>query len=384
MVLSEKRIFGRTQDLIHISQHNIMVWKILSALSAACLAGAAFFAWLYQQDMENERTRLIKANANLKAAQDRKKEGDESLTSRQDILATAQKERDAARDEVVKLTAEAQEKEAALAVIKGNLEQVSAQVTSVEKQISDAGDIENLVAQIEKLKKEQLDAEGAVANQTQRVASAKEQYDFVVNEITKLRDTEAQGRRGIVAPDFTARVAQYFPEWDFAILSKGNAQGVFANADLEVKRGRQVIAKLKVRNVEQYGAIADLIPGSLLEGNAIRAGDTVVAAAKQSAETPARSTTGGTTTGDALPTDTDAPVMDPNTPEAPAPMGTDPFGAPATPAAPMESDPFGSPTPAPAAPMTSDPFGAPTSAPATPPAAPDSGASMTSDPFSSN
>lgn len=371
-----------------------MVWKILSALSAACLVGAAFFAWLYQQDMENERTRLSFANANLLAAQTRKKEGDEVTKAKQELLATAQKDLDVAKEEVIKLTSIAQEKEASLTVIKANLEQVAAQVASVEKQIADAGDIENLVAQIEQLKKEQLDAEGAVANQTQRVATAKEQYEYVVSQITKLRDTEAQGRRGVVAPDFTARVAQYFPEWDFAILSKGNSQGVFANADLEVKRGRQVIAKLKVRNVEQNGAIADLIPGSLAQGNAIRAGDLVVAAAKQSAEapppppvtSPTAGTTGPTPTPVA-PTPEGAPMAsDPFAAPAPAtgaPMSSDPFGAPAAPApaAPMGSDPFGAPAtpanPAPAAPMGSDPFGAP----AAPAPAPAGGASMTSDPF---
>jgi len=337
-----------------------MVWKILSALSAACLAGAAYFAWSNQKDLENERTRLSAANANLKAAQDRKTEGGEALKEKQDLLIATQKERDAAKEEVLKLASEAQEKEAALAVIKGNLDQVSSQVTSVEKQIEDAGDIEKLVAQIEKLKRDQLDAEGAVANQNQRVASAKEQYEYVVAQITKLRDTEAQGRRGIVAPDFTARVAQYFPEWDFAILNKGNSQGVFANADLEVKRGRQVIAKLKVRNVEQYGAIADLIPGSLVEGNAIRMGDVVVAAATQSASEDKK--TGG---GTQLPVTPQAPAENPTTPTAP--MNSDPFGAPAAPVAPMNSDPFGAPAPAPAAPAMSDPFGAapaPAAAPA--------------------
>ncbi len=350
-----------------------MVWKILSALTAACLAGAAYFAWSNQADLKNERTRLAAANANLKAAQERKTTGDAALKEKQQILADAQKERDAAREEVLKQTAEAQEKEAALAVIKGNLDQVSSQVTSVEKQIEDAGDIEKLVAQIEKLKQEQQDAEGAVANQSQRVAAAKEQYDYVVSQTTKLRDTEAQGRRGVVAADFTARVAQYFPEWDFAILTKGNSQGVFANADLEVKRGRQVIAKLKVRNVEQNGSIADLIPGTLAKGDAIRTGDVVVAAAKQSAEDEKKTTPNQTATPNA-----EAPA--PVTPPVGAPAMSDPFAAPAgtpAPAAPMNSDPFGAPAaPAPAAPANSDPFGA---APA--PAAPAGGAPMSSDPF---
>ncbi|SKA93308.1 hypothetical protein SAMN02745166_02071 [Prosthecobacter debontii] len=365
-----------------------MLWKILSAISAACLAGAAYFAWSNQAALEHERTRFAAANANMKAAQERKVDGEAALKDKQELLATTQKELDASKEEVVKFAAEAQEKEASLAVIKGNLDQVTAQVTSVEKQIEDAGDIENLVAQIEKLKKDQLDAQGSVANQNQRVAAAKEQLEYVNTQITKLREAEALGRRGIVAPDFTARVAQYFPEWDFAILNKGNSQGVFANADLEVKRGQQVIAKLKVRNVEQFGSIADLVPGSLEEGNAIRSGDLVVAAAKQSVEDEKK--TSSTSSAPATTPDATAPgapaggMSDPfgGTP-APAPMTSDPFGAPAAPAAPAGgmSDPFGAPAaPAGGAPMTEDPFG---SAPAPAPA-PAGGASMTSDPFGSN
>ncbi|MCW0216721.1 MAG: hypothetical protein OJI67_00230, partial [Prosthecobacter sp.] len=112
-----------------------MVWKILSALSAVCLAGAATFAWINQKHLENERNRLAAATANLEATQNRKVEGDAALKTKLELLAVSQKERDEAKDEVIKLASIAQEKEASLAVIKGNLDQVSSQVTSVEKQI---------------------------------------------------------------------------------------------------------------------------------------------------------------------------------------------------------------------------------------------------------
>lgn len=362
-----------------------MVWKILSALSAACLAGAAAFAWFYQQSMKNEKARLESANSNLAMTQTRKSDAEVALKEKQDLLAAAEKDRGTAKTEVVKLAAEVQEKEAALAVLKSNLEQVTNQVKSVQQQIKDAGDIESLVAQIEKLKKQQVEAEGAVANQNQRVAAAQEQTTFIASQITKLREAEAQGRRGVVAPDFTARVAEYFPEWDFAILSKGNSQGVFANADLEVKRGREVIAKLKVRNVEQNGAIADLVPGSLADGASIRQGDVVVAAAKQSAEEEKKSSTPATGTP-ATGTTPETPGTTPMPTTAPA--NSDPFSAPGGMApsapAPANSDPFGgapAPTPAPTtpAPSGSDPFG---SAPAPAPApAPAGGAPMNADPF---
>ncbi len=339
-----------------------MLWKLLSIFSAACLIASCYFAWVNQQDLTAERARESFAKANVKAAQERGKEAIDALASRQTALESAQKELASAKDETVKLSSLVAEKENSLGLIKGNLAQLQQNVSAMEKQIEEAGDVEKLVAQIENLKRKQKEAEGALANQTQRLADIKANYDELVSSTAKLREAEARGRRGIVDPEFTARVAQFFPEWDVAILNKGNTGGVFANADLEVKRGKQVIAKLKVKNVEQYGSVAEVIPGSIASGLVIQNGDTVVAvpvqAAPEAPVAPAES----------------APTAPATTAPAAAPMSSDPFGATAAPAAaPSASDPFGAAPAAPAAPAAaSDPFGA---APAPTPAAP------SSDPF---
>lgn len=344
-----------------------MLWKILSVFAAACLGASCYFAWSNQKDLAAERDRESSAKNNIKAAQDRAKEGGEALTTKQAALQSVQKDLTTAKDETVKLAAQVQEKETALSVVKGNLDQQQQNVTALEKQIEEAGDVEKLVAQIEKLKRDKQEAEAALANQTQRAATAKENHDNLVAQTTKLRDAEVRGRRGIVDPEFTARVAQYFPEWDVAILNKGNSGGVFANADLEVKRGQNVIAKLKVKNVEQTGSVAEVVPGSIAEGQRIQNGDVVVASATQSAAVEKSQPAAN----DAAPPAATAPSA---TPPAQAPMSSDPFGAPAAApaAAPaMNSDPFGAapaaPAAAPAAPaMNSDPFGAaPAPAPGT-------------------
>lgn len=358
-----------------------MVWKILSIFAAACLGASCYFAWSNQKDLAAERDRESNAKANLKAAQETKKQGEEALVAKKTALEAVQKDLAAQKEETVKLGVQVQEKEVSHGIIKGNLEQIQQQVAAVEKQIDDAGDIEKLITQIEKLKKDQAEAEAAVANQTQRLAAAQEAYTSLIASTEKLRETEARGRRGVVDPTFTARVSQYFPEWDFVILNKGNSGGVFANADLDVKRGKDVIAKIKVKNVEQYGSIAELIPGSLASGQAIRTGDTVVASATQAAAPPAPATDKA---GAAPAADAAAPAPPPA--GAPA-MSSDPFGAAPAAAAPaMSSDPFGAaPTPA-AAPaaapaMSSDPFGA---APAPAPGAAPAGTAdkpNTADPF---
>ena len=154
-----------------------MLWKILSFLSAACLGAACFFAWSNQKDLTAERDRERFAKDNLKAAQERKTQGDEALVAKKTALEGAQKELETSKAETVKLAESALEKDAALKVVKSSLEQVEQQVTAVEKQIDEAGDIEKLIAQIDKYKKEQAEAEAAVANQSQRLAAAKEQFE---------------------------------------------------------------------------------------------------------------------------------------------------------------------------------------------------------------
>lgn len=356
-----------------------MVWKILSGISAACLAGAAYFAFVNSEQVKTEKERLARAESNLQQLESRKTEATATQERRQAQLAQVEKDRDETKEDVVKVTAEAQEKEAALALLKTNLDQVSQQVTALDAKIKDAGDIKALIAQIDALKKDQQAAEGEVANKEQLLAQAQQQLSGLREQIKGFQAYQERISRGVVEPDFSARVSGVFDQWGFVVLNKGNNGGVFANALLEVKRGKDVIAKIKVKNVEPNISIADVVKGSLVDGEIIRSGDMVVAAADQ----PVIAGKGGVA-GAAAPA-ADGEAMS-TAPPAQGGMSPDPFGggAPAMDggAAPATSDPFGG-TPAPAmdggaapAPATSDPFGA---APA--PAMDGGAAPATSDPF---
>ena len=388
-----------------------MVWKILSGIAAVCLAVSAYFSYDNGKKLKTELELAARAEKDLATLRSRKGQGDEVQKNKIAHLETKTKELEETKAKVVKAAADSQEKDAALQLAKNTLDQVTQQVSTIQKKIDELGDVEKLLAQVEALKKEQLAAEGELANQSQQLATRQERVTSLQAETAKLRDYQSRATKGIVEPDFTARVASVFGDWGFVILNKGNAGGIFANANLEVKRGQDVIAKLKVRNVEQQISVADVIPGSVAEGQFLRSGDMVVASATQ-ATTAAPAPTAPAVGGAAAPA---APAMDGAAPAAPAPaagmsdpfgapapaapatppaggMSTDPFGAapaapaPATPAAPaMGSDPFGAPATPPAAggagtkesPSTADPFGA---APMTPPATPPAGGAA-KDPF---
>lgn len=360
-----------------------MAWKILSALAAVCLAGASFFAWKNNQLFKAEKDRLAYTEANKKRIVDHKAEAEKSKADHTKNVADTTKELETTKAAVVDAAAKAQEKEQELAQIKTQFEAVSKTVAELQQKIDEAGDIKKLIATIKDFETKKKEAESALTNQMQRLASAQESVKNLEAAVKAAEEKEARGRRGIVDPDFTASVSQAYPDWGFVVLNKGNGGGVFANANLEVKRGKEVIAKLKVRNVEQSAAVADVVIGSLAEGARIRTGDLVVASAEQAVKPAAAPAAAG---GAA------APAANPAAPAAPA--ASDPFGAPAggmAPAAPAASDPFGAapaggmaPAPAAPAPAASDPFGAAPAAPA-PGAAPAAGgtpaAPSTADPF---
>lgn len=348
-----------------------MLWKILSGLSAVALGVALWFSYLNQGALKEELAQKARADQNLKAV----KQTQETAVAKKEeftkALADTTKERDAVKAELAKSNEEIEKKQKEAEAQKKALEEAQAQVTALNKQINEAGDVKKLLAQVEDLGKQVKESEASIANQEQQVALTQEKLAEVTGQIAKLREVDSRQKRGQVDSAFTARVAQPFPDYGFVVLNKGNLGGVFANALLDVRRGKKNIARLKVRDVEQQMSVADLVPGTLVSGESIRSGDLVVAAPlPPPPPEPAPSTAPATpgTPGGETPA---APGAMPGAAgAAPDAFGTPPAGAPAAPGAtpPASADPFAPPagaTPgAPAAgaegtpqkPSTADPF----------------------------
>lgn len=347
-----------------------MVWKFLSGISAACLGVALYFAYISKNDIREERAAEQRAKANFATVQNYKKKADDALAQKSTQLKGLEADRDKLKKDVVVAETEAKDKETAAEQAKKSLAETTEQLTTVQKKIDEAGDVPKLVAQVQALQAEKKSAEAVVAAEAARVTAIQEKLAAFQQQTEHLRTVEANSRKGVIEPTFTARVAQSFSDWGFAVLNKGNNGGVIANAELEVKRGQNVVARLKVRNVEQAIAVADIVPGSLVQGYAVRSGDLVVAAPVKAEPKPEpKKETAPPTPG--APGAGAAPV---------APAGAPAMGGAADPFAPAAPAPAAG-TPAPA--KTDDPF-APAPAATTPPAATGAGTKTspsTADPF---
>ncbi|TLD71014.1 hypothetical protein FEM03_08840 [Phragmitibacter flavus] len=362
-----------------------MLWKILSIVTALALGLGLWFSYGMQGAIKAERELASRSTKNLEDVKRQFARANEAKEAQVKALEETTKQHGELKEKVAQSNEEVSLKEKEATAVVTQVEEVKKQVAQLEEQITKSGDIPKLLEEVKQLDTQVAASNAALANSQQQAALGDGRVAKVQAEIRALQEREADQKRGTVTKDFTARVSQAFPGFGFVILNKGNRAGLFANANLEVKRGREIVAKLKVRDVEQGNAVADVVPGSMSEGSELRAGDLVIAgkaqapaSASQPAPVPAD---GAAAAATPAPVDGAAPAAN---------MADDPFGAPPAgmapaPAAPTEADPFGAPAapapadggmqPAPApAPADADPFGAPATpapAPATPPAAAD-------------
>ena len=77
-------------------------------------------------------------------------------------------------------------------------------------------------------------------------------------------------------PDLKTSIRSVYRNWGFVVLTSGDKQGVISGSTLDVVRGGEVIAKLKVTAVESGSAAADIVLNSVTEGTEVRSGDKVV------------------------------------------------------------------------------------------------------------
>ncbi len=258
-----------------------MLWKILSALSAICLAVGLWFSYQNKNVLEEERRLKERSDQNVVAVKADQVKKTDAKAKRNKELDEYTKQRDDRRVEVAKVNSDIVDKQKETEILKKTLEEAQKQLALIKDQIAKAGDLKKLIAEVEDLSKQVKDSEAAIANQEQQKAIVEEKLAATNVHVKKLQEVDSRQRRGQIEPGQTARVTQTFQGFGFVVLNKGNASGFYANNMLEVKRGKTIVAKLRVREVEQNQSVADLVPGSLAKGESVQAGDLVVAAARE-------------------------------------------------------------------------------------------------------
>jgi len=168
---------------------------------------------------------------------------------------------------------------------KGQVAQLTSDRTSLEAQVT------QLTADLQAKTQEQ-EQKGSAGSSTPAEATSDEQAQLAEQQtlITKLQadldsarsqlaslTNEKQDRmRKKMRNGLEGRVLAVNPAWNFVVLSLGDKNGVVSNAELLVKRGTQLIGKVRVTSVEPSTSIADIVANSVPQGTVISPGDDVI------------------------------------------------------------------------------------------------------------
>jgi predicted RNase H-like nuclease (RuvC/YqgF family) len=205
------------------------------------------------------------------------------LTTAQENLAQASKDRD---DFQAKATAS----EKAINDAKAQISQMEEQVKEAQDRLTELqGDLEAKDTRIAELEAAQT---GAVAQTTETVDTSEfeariaEQETLIEklqgdlsasrSQVEELRTREQQRAQQVMRQGLTGRVLAVNTGWNFVVLNLGDRNGVVSNAEMLVKRGDQMIGKIRVTSVEPSSSIADIVVNSVPRGLSIQPGDSVI------------------------------------------------------------------------------------------------------------
>lgn len=95
-------------------------------------------------------------------------------------------------------------------------------------------------------------------------------------QLSALKEREAQRRSKSMRSGLEGRILAVNTAWNFVVLSLGDRNGVINNAEMLIKRGTQLIGKVRITSVEPSTSIADIVANSVRSGLTVQPGDTVI------------------------------------------------------------------------------------------------------------
>jgi len=209
-------------------------------------------------------------------------------------IAVAEKNLKEAKDTLATTMAEKEQLSSEIATVKADAEKVKSQVTELTTQVSSkdseiaklTADVQAKEAQIQTLSSSQTTTASADGPSPEVQAQLQEKEALITKlqgdldssrvQLEELRKKNADRLALKMRNGLTGRILAVNQAWNFVVLNLGDRNGVVGNAEMLIKRGNQLIGKVRVTSVEPSTSIADIVSNSVPRGVSIQPGDNVI------------------------------------------------------------------------------------------------------------
>ena len=221
-------------------------------------------------DASAQKTGAEAAAAQAKKAGEAAKAADEKTKAAEEAKVAAEAKTTAAAAEVEKVKKEVEEAQA-------QVKAKETEVADLKQKVADASAAPQAAPTPDPAVAKALeDAKALAAEKEQLLKTVQAKAEEADKKAAALEADNARRLAGLAKPGLEGKVLAVNANWSFVVLSIGDKQGVVNGSSLIVKRGGNLIAKLRVTSVEPSTSIADIQPGSAPKGITVQPGDVVI------------------------------------------------------------------------------------------------------------
>jgi len=269
--------------------------KILVIVAIIFSLAAAGVGYLNRGKLITLKEESAKYQADLSAAQKKSAASAAELKSANEKIAILDSDKEKIAAELVEARSE---KEKAVAT-QGDLQkQISDRDNTLAQQKTDLSAKDSRIAELESKVSQIAQPTGGQTEELKKQLSEKDILNTSLQtklkeqdtQLASLKEREAQRRAKMMRPGLEGRILAVNSSWGFVVLSLGDRNGVVSGAEMLIKRGPQLVGKVRITSVEPSSSIADIVANSVRNGLSVMPGDTVIysgpAADDQETKTP--------------------------------------------------------------------------------------------------
>ncbi|MDP9291435.1 MAG: hypothetical protein M3O82_03610 [Verrucomicrobiota bacterium] len=252
--------------------------KLLLGLSVLFMAATAFFSLSTKNKVGDLRQQNDTLTASLDSKTKALTKSEAELKSVRDQIAAARAQTDTSGMDVAAANAESQKAKDQLDALQKESESQKAEIARLTDQVANGTGATSATGATapSELEARVKEAETNAAELTQVNQALTARVKEVEDQGQALKQEKERREHQMMAKGLEGQVLAVNRGWNFVVLSIGDRQGVTMNAQMIVKRGDQMVAKVRISSVEPSTSIADVIPGSAAQGTAVQPGDRVI------------------------------------------------------------------------------------------------------------
>ncbi len=254
-----------------------MATYIFGGLTAAALALSIWMGVKNNAEFEKQIELHAKAERRLKASQADlagvTAKRDETVAEKEDYIQREKTE----QDNLAQVTTAIEKLEAKIADTESVVAANDEKIAENDDLLKELPDPEVLIAQIDSTKEKIAQLKAEVASEKENLKEENLKEEGLKSIVVSKRILIENQSTGKSLSTLSTSVKSVYRNWGFVTLNGGNAQGVVPGSILDVLRGGEVVAKLKVTTVEQNRSAADILLDALPVVVSLRSGDRVVA-----------------------------------------------------------------------------------------------------------